>query len=86
MQLQLFKAQQRKVENERREENNKKMQLALLHRNGSPSSKDKNYITAEEREQMRQENEKALLSLELAKRKAYYKPINKEELDDFSKK
>ena len=86
MQLQLFKAQQRKVENERREENNKKMQLALLHRNGSPSTKDKNYITAEEREQMRQENEKALLSLELAKRKAYYKPINKEELDDFSKK
>ena len=86
MQLQLFKAQQRKVENERREENNKKMQLALLHRNGSPSTKDKNYITAEEREQMRQENEKALLSLELAKRKAYYKPINKEELDDFTKK
>jgi hypothetical protein len=86
MQLQLFKAQQRRLENERREENNKKMQLALLYRNGSPSAKDKNYITAEEREQIRQENEKALLSLELAKRKAYYKPINKEELDDFSKK
>ena len=40
--------------------------------NGAPSEKDKNYITADEKEIIRKEKEEALISLELAKRKQYY--------------
>ena len=45
----------------------------------------KDYITAEEREEIRKMKEESLLKLEKEKRKAKYLPISSEELDNFSR-
>ena len=54
----------------------------------SPKNKylpKKDYITAEEREEIRKMKEESLLKLEKEKRKAKYLPISSEELDNFSR-
>ena len=80
-----FIKSQKELEDKIKEKNMKIMDKSKPFINGAPSEKDKNYITADEKEIIRKEKEEALISLELAKRKQYYKPINIKELDAFSK-
>ena len=80
-----FIKSQKELEDKIKEKNMKIMDQSKPYINGAPSEKDKNYITADEKEIIRKENEEALISLELAKRKQYYKPINIKELEAFSK-
>ena len=81
-----FIKSQKELEDKIKEKNMKIMDKSKPFINGAPSEKDKNYITADEKEIIRKENEEALISLELAKRKQYYKPIDIKELEAFSKK
>ena len=80
-----FMNSQKKLEEKIKEKNNKIMNYAKKFIHGSPSNKDKNYITSEEREIMRKEEENQLLNLQLLKRKEYFKPISSKELNEFTK-
>ena len=80
-----FIKNQKELEGKIKEKKIKIMDKSKPYLNCCPSLKDKNYITAEERENIRKEKEEELISLELAKRKNMYKPINIKELDEFSK-
>ena len=81
-----FIKSQKELEDKIKEKKMKIMDKSKPFINGAPSEKDKNYITADEKEIIRKENEETLISLELAKRKQYYKPIDIKELEAFSKK
>ena len=80
-----FMNRQKRLEEKIKEKNNKNMDYYKRFIHGAPTAKDKNYITAEERELIRKEEENKLLNLQLAKRKEYFKPISAKELDDFSR-
>ncbi len=80
-----FMNSQKKLEEKIKEKNNKIINYAKKFIHGSPSNKDKNYITSEEREIMRKEEENQLLNLQLLKRKELFKPISSQELNEFTK-
>ena len=80
-----FMNRQKRLEEKIKEKNNKNMDYYKRFIHGAPTAKDKNYVTAEERELIRKEEENQLLNLQLAKRKEYFKPISAKELDDFSR-
>ena len=80
-----FMNRQKRLEEKIKEKNKKNMDYYKRFIHGAPTAKDKNYITAEERELIRKEEENKLLNLQLAKRKEYFKPISAKELDDFSR-
>ena len=71
-----------------REKQRKKIINQINNISVSPKNKylpKKDYITSEEREQMRKLKEESLLKIEKEKRKFKYLPISSEELDIFSK-
>ena len=71
-----------------REKKRKKIINQINNISVSPKNKylpKKDYITSEEREQMRKMKEESLFQLEKEKRKFKYLPISSEELNDFSK-
>ena len=80
-----FKNRQKTLEKRIKEKNSRIMEYSKKFIHGAPSLKDKNYITAEEREMIRKEEENQLLNLQLAKRKEYFKPISAKELNEFSR-
>ena len=80
-----FMNSQKKLEEKIKEKNNKIINYTKKFIHCSPLNKDKNYITSEEREIMRKEEENNLLNLQLLKRKEYFQPISSQELNDFTK-
>ena len=76
---------QKKLEEKIKEKNNKIINHVRKFINGSPSYKDKNYITSEEKELIRKQEENNYLKIQLAKRKDFYKPISSRELNNFTK-
>ena len=80
-----FMNNQKKLEEKIKEKNNKIINHVRKFINGSPSYKDKNYITSEEKELIRKQDENNYLKIQLAKRKDFYKPISSRELNNFAK-
>ena len=80
-----FMNNQKKLEEKIKEKNNKIINHVRKFINGSPSYKDKNYITSEEKELIRKQEENNYLKIQLAKRKDFYKPISSRELNNFTK-
>ena len=80
-----FMNSQKRLEEKIKEKNNKIINHTKKFIHCSPSNKDKNYITSEEREIMRKEEENQLLNLQLLKRKELFKPISSQELNEFTK-
>ena len=69
-------------------ESSTKVEKTNFQNNTSPKNKyspKKNYITSEEKEQIRKLKEESLFQIEKEKRKFKYLPISSEELDNFSK-
>ena len=80
-----FMNNQKKLEEKIKEKNNKIINHVRKFINGSPSYKDKNYITSEEKELIRKQEENNYLKIQLAKRKDFYKPISSREINNFTK-
>ena len=83
-----IKAKYFRDEELKKEKERKKLINQINNISVSPKNKyfpKKDYITSEEREQMRKMKEESLLQIEKEKRKFKYLPISSEELNNFSK-
>ena len=80
--IQLFRQRELEREKERKKIINKINHISLSQAN--KYSPKKNYITAEEKEELRKLKEESLLQMEIEKRKQKFVPISSEELNNFS--